>query len=50
MLIYVRMSISYDQIVSKGGLQKAASIPAWVQLPGQTAVTSGSSLLHTTVY
>lgn len=43
------MTISYDQMVSKGALQKATSILARDQLAGQTAVTSRNSLLHTWV-
>lgn len=36
-------------MVSMGALQKATSIVARDQLAGQTAVTSGNSLLHTWV-
>lgn len=43
------MTISYDQTVSKGALQKATSILARDQLAGQTVVTSRNSLLHTWV-
>ena len=39
-LINVRMSISWNQAVSKGDLQNATKIPAWAQLVGQTAITS----------
>lgn len=48
-LINVKISTSYDPTASKAGVWEATSILAWVQLMGQTAVTSQnrvSSTLH----
>lgn len=46
-LIYVIMNINYNQVISKGGLQKVTSVLAWVQFAGYTVVTSWNSASST---
>lgn len=38
--IYVIRNINYNQIISKGGLQKVTSVLVWVQFARYTVVTS----------
>lgn len=49
-LIYVKMNIKYDQIVSKGGWQKATSVLVQVQIAGQTVVMSWNSFSSTETF